>query len=272
MTPLAVHSAYEPAYLIGTATQFNLLVGGASNAVVSVAPGATAGIPIISNGASANPGPGTAIVAGGGTGATTFTAHGLIVGEGASAFAAMTPVADSVFVQAAATSDPTTAGTSATADSMLGWAAAGSTPAPMALPSGGTTGCSGASNAATYNNSTHAWGCNTISGGGMTAWSVVKQTAALPMTMSSTNNVTTVSSLTTPAAGTYNLPAAHVAGWRGCLKDGSTNFNTSNATVKGPSGNIYGSTGAVAATTGKVLNMQGQENCFLDDGTDYYVE
>lgn len=46
--------------------------------------------------------------------------------------------------------------------------ATGSAAAPtaVAMPTGGTNGCAGASNALTYNTSTHAWGCNTISGGG----------------------------------------------------------------------------------------------------------
>ena len=46
--------------------------------------------------------------------------------------------------------------------------ATGSTAAPTAVSLdslGGTNSCSGASNAITWNSSTHAWGCNTISGG-----------------------------------------------------------------------------------------------------------
>jgi hypothetical protein len=38
-------------------------------------------------------------------------------------------------------------------------------PTAVAMPTGGTNGCAGASNAVTYNTSTHAFGCNTISGG-----------------------------------------------------------------------------------------------------------
>ena len=58
-------------------TQYNVLIGGASNAITSVAPGTT-GIPLISQGAAVNPAFGTAVVAGGGTGNTTFTAYSLI--------------------------------------------------------------------------------------------------------------------------------------------------------------------------------------------------
>lgn len=61
-----------------TAAQYNTLVAGASNAVSSVAPGATTGVPYISQGAGSNPTFGTALVAGGGTGNTTFTAYAVI--------------------------------------------------------------------------------------------------------------------------------------------------------------------------------------------------
>ena len=59
-------------------TQYNVMVGAANKALASVAPSATSGIPVISQGASANPAFGTAVVAGGGTGLATLTAYGLI--------------------------------------------------------------------------------------------------------------------------------------------------------------------------------------------------
>lgn len=59
-------------------TQYNTLVGGTSNAITSIAPSATSGVPYISQGSSANPTFGTAVVAGGGTGNTTFTAYSVI--------------------------------------------------------------------------------------------------------------------------------------------------------------------------------------------------
>lgn len=65
--------------ITGTAiTQYSVLTGGASNAPNSVAPSATSGIPFISQGSSAQPIFGTAVVAGGGTGNTTFTAYSVI--------------------------------------------------------------------------------------------------------------------------------------------------------------------------------------------------
>lgn len=63
----------------GTAiTQYNILSGGASNLPNSIAPSATSGVPLISQGAASQPVFGTATVPGGGTGNTTFTAYSLI--------------------------------------------------------------------------------------------------------------------------------------------------------------------------------------------------
>jgi hypothetical protein len=60
--------------ITGTAiTQYNVLTAGTSNAPNSVAPGATSGVPLISQGSSSQPAFGTAVVAGGGTGVTTMT-------------------------------------------------------------------------------------------------------------------------------------------------------------------------------------------------------
>lgn len=74
-------------------TQFNVLVGGASNAITSIAPSATSGVALISQGAASNPAFGTVVVAGGGTGATSLTAHSVLIGAGTSAIVQVGPVA-----------------------------------------------------------------------------------------------------------------------------------------------------------------------------------
>ena len=52
------------------------------------------------------------------------------------------------------------------ADSVVLNATGGSAaPTAVAMPTSGTNGCAGATNALTYNTTTHALGCNTISGG-----------------------------------------------------------------------------------------------------------
>lgn len=68
-----------------TTTNHNVLIGAASNDITNVAPSSTSGVPLISQGSSSDPVFGTAVVAGGGTGLTTLTAHSLYVGNGTSA-------------------------------------------------------------------------------------------------------------------------------------------------------------------------------------------
>ena len=73
-------------YTASPVTQYQTLVAGTSNLVNGVTPSATTGVPLVSQGSSANPTFGTAVVAGGGTGATTLT--GVLTGNGTSAFTA----------------------------------------------------------------------------------------------------------------------------------------------------------------------------------------
>ena len=59
-------------------TNHNVLVGAGTATITNVAPSATSGVPLISQGVAADPTFGTAVVAGGGTGNTTFTAYSII--------------------------------------------------------------------------------------------------------------------------------------------------------------------------------------------------
>lgn len=91
-----------------TTTQYNTLVGDTSNGIASVAPSATSGVPLISQGASANPAYGTAVVAGGGTGRTTLTNHGVLVGAATSAITQLaTGSANQILQSGGASADPT---------------------------------------------------------------------------------------------------------------------------------------------------------------------
>lgn len=68
-----------------TVTQHDLLIGGASNAITSVAPSSTSGVPVISQGSSADPIFGTVAIAGGGTNAVSFTqSNGIVTYNGTS--------------------------------------------------------------------------------------------------------------------------------------------------------------------------------------------
>jgi hypothetical protein len=66
-------------------TNHNVLIGAGTATITKVAPSATSGVALVSTGAAADPAFGTVVVAGGGTGLTTLTAHQLYVGNGTSA-------------------------------------------------------------------------------------------------------------------------------------------------------------------------------------------
>ena len=73
-----------------TLTQYGVILGAVSNGITSTAaPSATSGVALVSQGGLANPAFGTVVVAGGGTGATSLTAHSLILGQGTSALTAL---------------------------------------------------------------------------------------------------------------------------------------------------------------------------------------
>lgn len=268
-TPVTVNAGGTGAT---TLTAHGVLLGEGTSAVVAVTPVADAAI-VYTGGASADP---TAIAVGNCANALTYststhtfgcanpTQHAIVIG-GASgaAFSTLANVADSVVVFGATATDPTTAGTSATADSVLGWAAAGTTPAPLALLS-----CSSGSSALTYNTGTHVFGCNSITGSGSVAVNVL--TAAGPFTLSSTYDTVNISRMGTPAAATYNLPSAVTAGngFRGCLKDDTTNFATNTASIKSPTaGNIDGTTGS----TGITFTVQRGQICYVSDGSNWFL-
>jgi len=60
-------------------TQYNVITGSSTSSTLNnVAPSATSGVPLISSGAAVQPAFGTMLVAGGGTGNTTFTAYSVI--------------------------------------------------------------------------------------------------------------------------------------------------------------------------------------------------
>jgi len=100
-------------------TAHNVVLGEGTSPVGFAAPGA-AGIPLISTGPAADPAFGTATVPGGGTGRTTLTAHGVLLGEGTSAI------------------NQTTAGT--TGQALVSGGASADPAFGVTLPVGGGTG------------------------------------------------------------------------------------------------------------------------------------
>lgn len=230
-------SARAQAAYIGAIPQYNVMIGNGANGVAAAAPTSTAGAALVSNGSSANPSFGTVLPFGGGTGLSSPTAHGLLVAEGSSNFNQLAAAADSIPLWQSASADPTV----------------------TAINS-----CSGGSNALTYSTGTHTFGCNTFSGG--FGWSLTTYTSTTtPVTLASTNGLIEVISQTTPAAITVKLPTGMSVGNVQCVKDGTNNFATSNATIQSAgSANIDGA-------TSYVMNSQHQEACFTYDGTNWFI-
>lgn len=87
-------------------TAFNVLVGAGTSTITKVAPSATSGVPLISQGAASNPAFGTAVVAGGGTGRTTLTNHGVLVGAGTGAITQLAVGATGTVLAGSTGNDP----------------------------------------------------------------------------------------------------------------------------------------------------------------------
>lgn len=88
-------------------TQYDTLVGGSAGAVAQIAPSSTSGYAYQSNGSSANPSFAILGAVGGGTGASSPSAHDVAVAEGASAFSFISPSTSGYLLESNGTgSDP----------------------------------------------------------------------------------------------------------------------------------------------------------------------
>ena len=145
-----------------TTTQYNVLVGGTANSIQNVAPSAASGIPLISGGSAANPSFGTALVAGGGTGAITLTSNGVLLGNGTSAVTATAAGTTGQILTGVTGSAPTFQSPAASSISLTGDSGGSLTGAAFTL-TGGTTGLLFAGSG-----STESLGCDLVVANGGT--------------------------------------------------------------------------------------------------------
>lgn len=131
-------------------TQYNVQIGGStSSTLTQVAPSGTSGVPLISQGASADPAFGTAVVAGGGTGRTSFaTVNGVVIGNGTSALGLTAAGSSGQIFQSASPSAPgwtTATYPSTTTVSQILYSSASNTVSGLATVNRGvlTTGATG---------------------------------------------------------------------------------------------------------------------------------
>jgi hypothetical protein len=258
------------AAFVGSPAQYAVVIGGTADQLAAVAPG-TAGIPLTSQGAAANPSFAVCTVVGGCTGLATITAHTLLIGNGTSNPNLTTATAGAVLAETTTSADPaftatptlgvvsTTAGTLTLASATTAFSATiqapGITPGSynFNLPlTAGTTGQA-----------------LTSAGGGSAnmTWSAVaswvntdytSNTATL--TLAATNWLFETVAQGTPAALTVNLPSAPANLTYQCVKDRANNFATFAATVKTTDSSTIDMT---AGATGIVMNQKNQSLCFL---------
>lgn len=198
------------------------------------------------------------LVINGGTGAITFTAHGVLLGETAGPIVATAVGTNGQMFLGATAGDP-------------GW---------QTMSGDGALGTTGGLTLATVNSNVGTFTLTTLTVNGkglITAAST--GTAAAPtvatvtgsgatQTFATTNLLTEISNVT--VAAVWSLPVIQAAGWRECVKDGTTNFATNNVTVKPNPTSL--TIDGIAGTTGIVLNQNRQEACFISDATNWWVE
>lgn len=213
-------------------TQYNVQTGGASNALNNVAPSATSGVPLISQGAAAQPIFGTAVVAGGGTGSVSFNVSGVVI-SGAAPTSALTSVT--------LTDGQVVIGNSAGA------------PAAATLTAG--TGIS----------VTNGHNSITIAATGTTQLTVTSVNhAASPYTVLTTDDYLAVDC----SAGvvTLKLPNAPTTGRVWHIKDSTGNAATSNITITTVGGVVN-----IDGATSFVMNTNFESTSVIFTGSQYEV-
>ncbi len=176
-----------------TTTNHDVLVGAASNGITNVAPSATTGLALISNGAAADPSFGTVSVAGGGTGAVTLT--GVLIGNGTSAITASPVTQYDVLVGGASNAVGSVGPGSAGQILQSGGAAANPAYSTATYPStSGTSGTLLQSNGTNFVNTTAAYPATAGTSGTIlisNGTNIVNTTATYPTTAGTSGNVMT---------------------------------------------------------------------------------
>lgn len=239
-------------------TQHDVLVGGASNAVTSVAPSATSGVPLISQGATSDPAFGTAVVAGGGTGVATMTTAYAPVCAGTTATGALqvasTGLSTSGFIltSTGASSLPTFQAPAASSISITGNTGGALTGSSFTF-SGGSTGLSFGGSGTT----------ETLTFAGITANGGTVSLATDATT--STINIGTGAGVKTSTFGSTNTTSGT-----------SINAGSGNITLTAPVTNISSviniptssssSVGVLRQNSSSLLQSYGTNNLFLGGG------
>jgi hypothetical protein len=244
---------------VATLTPNALITGGLTNlgAVQQVATG-TIGQVLISQGSSSIPQFGTLSVSGGGTGTTTFTAHGVILGEGTSALGVTSAgTAGQVLISGGASADPSFGtltvsggGTGLTNITAYNLMLGNNASAPTLLPPSSTVGLPLISQGSSLN---PTYGAVIVSGGGtgVTAFEAINELIASGTTTTGAVQLVANSSILYPliSTGLSTLPSFSLLTVPGG-GTGAVSF-TANGVLVGQGAASITSTGS--GTEGQVL-------------------
>lgn len=198
---LSLVGPYTPA----TYTAHGVLLGEGTSSIVAVSPSATAGVALVSAGAAADPAYGTVVVAGGGTGLTTLTAHSLYVGNGSSPPNAVANGTTGQVLTAVTGADPTFQAPAASSISVTGNSGGALTGNAFTF-TGGTTGLSFAGAG-----STETLGGTLVVGNGGTGLATLTAHALYAGNGSSAPNAISVGATGTLLAGATGADPAFTA-------------------------------------------------------------
>lgn len=216
-----------------SATEHNVIVGGSTTSTLAnIAPSATSGIPLVSNGSSADPSFSTALVAGGGTGSVTFNTNGAVI-SGSTSTSALTSLS--------LTDGQVVIGSSVGA------------PAAATISAGSGISVSNSNNSIT------------ISATGTTTFNVTSVThLASPYTVLTTDDY--LACQTSGGTITIELPNSPATGRAWIIKDSNGAAATSNITVT-----TVGGTVTIDGSTSQILSANYQSINVIFDGTNYEI-
>jgi hypothetical protein len=232
-------------------TQYNTQVGGANGTMVNISPSATAGIPFVSGGSSANPSFTTAVVAGGGTGAVSFTSNGILYGSGTSPIGVTAAGTTGQVLTATTSSAPSWENPAASSITITGDTGGALTGNAFTF-TGGTTGLSYGGSGSTETLS----GTLAIANGGTNATSMATSTGIVKydgtrLVTSSTAKIDSSNRQTNSSQPAFfaNLSSSvtnvtgdstvYTVAFNNVIFDNGSNFNTGTATFTAPVTGIY---------------------------------
>lgn len=244
-------------------TAHNLIIGNGTGTPALVAPSATSGVALISQGSSSNPTYGTVVVAGGGTGLATLTQYYTMVGAGTSNVSLIAPSATAgiPYVSGGSSANPSFT-TAVVAGGGTGVATMTTAYAPVCA---GTT-ATGALQVASTGLSTSGYVLTSTGASSLPSFQAIPASnvitvtsvafGASPYTVLTTDNFIAVDS--TGGAITINLPNAPATGRVFYIKDQTgtaTGANAMTVTTVGGAVNIDGQTSVTLNTAYQSINV-----------------